>query len=164
MAGLSCAECGDGFADEWATACIRGHERMADEVSWAEPLPIRAAGGLTRPVAPAAGQRLQVLLTLDGGPITVDRTDFVLGRQRTADSPLADQLDNYPNVSRKHVQVQVFPDHFLVVDEGSTNNTFIGDRPIKGTGPQRLEARASLRLARNCTLKLAILGDPGSLR
>lgn len=164
MAGLICTQCGDGFADAWATACLRGHERMGGQVNWAEPLPIQAVDGRVRAASPAAGQQPQVLLTMDGRPITVARTNFVLGRQRTADSPLADLLDNYPNVSRKHVQVQVFPDYFLVVDEVSTNNTFIGDRPIKGTGPQRLGVRGSLRLARNCTLTLAILGGPVSRR
>lgn len=163
MAGLTCAQCGHVFVDEWATTCVNGHERMSDEVSWAEPQPIQSSG-TSQPVTPAADHQLQVLVNLDGRAVTIARNDFVLGRQRTADSPLAHLLDNYPNVSRNHVQVSVLPDHFLIVDEISTNNTFVDETPIRGSGPQRLEARGSLRLARNCYLSLAILDDPAGRR
>ncbi|MFC5262301.1 FHA domain-containing protein [Kribbella qitaiheensis] len=128
------------------------------------PQPIRnaeqlRAGSVPGLEAPPGGAT--VLIELDGSPVSVTATVFVLGRQPGPDSPLADRLANYPNVSRRHARITVVGDHFQVEDDSSLNNTFVNGVPIKGEGPHPLESRGILRLARNCHLTLTVAQLPG---
>ena len=53
--------------------------------------------------------------------------------------PLSD-----PQVSRHHAQVRPSPEGFRVVDLGSTNGTYLNERPL--TGPQPLHAGDRIRI------------------
>jgi hypothetical protein len=163
VAAVRCSTCGRERTDEFATRCPAGHDLYHDE----EPRPKRirtrdeVPGGGAVTKSPLQGlHRATVIIRLDGAPVTITGDRFLLGRPAQVDSPLATALARYPNVSRKHVEVSVVVDHFLVDDPISTNNTFIDGHPIRGKGPQPLPNNGVLRLARNCELTMTIVRPP----
>lgn len=65
-------------------------------------------------------------------------SNFNVGRDPEF-SPIAKELTTFDGVSRKHASFQVVGTIATVTDEGSTNKTFINERPCEPSQPQRLE-------------------------
>lgn len=110
--------------------------------------PAKASGGAGASAAPAhapapdativskkgaglqlpAGKRVAVSVTngpLKGKVFPFSKPRMVLGR---AD---ADIVIDDPEISRKHCAVEVYADHALLVDLGSTNGTFVDDNRVE---------------------------------
>jgi diguanylate cyclase (GGDEF)-like protein len=64
-----------------------------------------------------------------------------IGRGDDCDIPLY-----HPSVSRRHAQIELSDDGFRVLDLGSTNGTFVNDRPV--IVAENLEAQADVLIAR----------------
>ncbi len=92
------------------------------------------------------GPRRAQLVVVEGSdrgraaPLTEDR-DCRVGTARDCDLVLTDE-----RVSGHHLRVRLEPDHFLVVDEGSTNGTHYQGSRIQEA---RLPAGASLKVGRS---------------
>ena len=70
----------------------------------------------------------EIIVTKGGAEImrkTVRPDEYVIGREPGCDVPLEDEL-----VSWRHAQLTVNSDHVLIEDLGSSNGTFVADRPI----------------------------------
>ena len=75
----------------------------------------------------------------------------MLGREN---SPLADRLGAYPNVSRLHAEVRSDGRVLTVVDLGSTNGTFLNDEQIPPRTPTPARPGDRLRLAASLTVEV----------
>lgn len=72
----------------------------------------------------AEGFRYSLREAVSGRTFSIGRPQVTIGR-----SGVDINLDD-PEVSRKHCIIQVFGDHLVVIDDDSTNGTFVGDRKI----------------------------------
>jgi hypothetical protein len=138
----------DGLAD---AAVDNSAEEMSEAAAVAPPATPPAAAPVVAPVIPApadmyvpSGQDtapsvalptvIHELVVRRPGPIGLGGDDIVipladgvtvLGRALDADVRLED-----PGVSRRHAEVHVDADTAAVLDLGSTNGTFVNDRPV----------------------------------
>lgn len=79
---------------------------------------------------------------------------LVLGRD-PEQSPLAERLNAYPAISRRHARVWVAADgQVWVEDLDSMNGTFIDNEPLISGQPRSLQLGATLRLASALRLQL----------
>jgi len=91
---------------------------------------------------------LSVLVRNPGGggdppPLTFDGDRIVLGRGAFADVRLPD-----PSVSSRHATVRAIAGEYLLVDEGSTNGTFVGGVRLAPQTPRSLRSGDLVRLGR----------------
>ncbi|HRG97819.1 MAG TPA: FHA domain-containing protein, partial [Polyangiaceae bacterium] len=75
--------------------------------------------------------------------ITFDATRVVLGRAASADLVLPES-----SVSQRHASIRTSGAEYAVVDEGSTNGTFVGDVRLTPHVPRTLRSGDRLRLGR----------------
>jgi hypothetical protein len=94
-------------------------------------------------------------LRFDWGPVAVgtDRP-LVVGRE---DSPIADRLGDYTNISRRHAEIRCDGTTLTVVDLKSTNGTFINDERIEPGTPARARPGDRVRFA--ARLEALVTGD-----
>jgi len=71
-------------------------------------------------------------------------TPLLIGREN---SPLAERLARYPNVSRRHAELTLDGGAVLVTDLDSANGTFVNDERIAPHVPVRAKAGDRLRFA-----------------
>ncbi|GAA2851039.1 hypothetical protein Acy02nite_34460 [Actinoplanes cyaneus] len=69
---------------------------------------------------------------------------LVVGREN---SPLADRITGYPNVSRQHAEIRSDGTALTVVDLGSMNGTFVNDRRLPPREPTAVRAGDRVRFA-----------------
>ena len=86
--------------------------------------------------------------------ITFDASRIVIGRASSSDVRLPDT-----SVSPRHLIIQQRGNRFAIVDEGSTNGTFVGRTKLSPKAPQVVEERAFVRAGR-FVLEIAI--GPGN--
>ncbi|WP_280507946.1 alpha/beta fold hydrolase [Nocardia flavorosea] len=78
--------------------------------------------------------------------------DLVIGREN---SPLADRLTQYPDISRRHATIGLDESgRVWIRDEGSTNGTFVDEKPIPRGENLIVGEHAVIRLGRNYRLVL----------
>lgn len=156
-----CPECGCAV-DEFADQCPNGHP-LSDDAPL-EPLPPRPVVAEPKPASTShEDARLgapHTLVRIDGTGFMVKGNQFVLGRKTEEPGLAAHLADRYPNVSRAHLTVGVYPTHFVLTDT-SINGTFRDD----GTRLPRdtavtFASPCEIRLARNCQIRLQVA--PGS--
>lgn len=172
---LPAVQVGSQGEDSKAIGADVGNSRTADPTPGTQDAVVRAyEDDLPAPQAPAdsrsidtgptveapAGRHLtgRVLVTIGGRkPVAVDADQFWLGRQLGENSPLADVLALYPNVSRRHARVTVAGAHINIIDGGSLNGTFVDGVRLQGSSPHRIGARGEVQLARNCKVAMRIV-------
>ena len=81
---------------------------------------------------------------------------LAIGRE---DSPLARNLAQYPNVSRRHAELAATAGSVTVTDLGSANGTFVNDRRIEPRSGVAAQAGDRVRLAAD--LVILIRGGGG---
>lgn len=109
-------------------------------------------GGTELPPAPAVSSSV-LRLCVVGGPDSGRTLALAPGRHVIGRSPEASLTLDDPDLSRRHLAVTVTPEGLLVHDLGSTNGTFVDDRPIGSAGSycrpgQRLTAGSSTFVVR----------------
>ncbi len=82
---------------------------------------------------------------------------LAIGRE---DSPLATNLAQYPNVSRRHAELAAADGSVTVTDLGSANGTFVNDRRVEPRNGVAAQAGDRVRLAAD----LVILVRAGGAR
>ena len=100
------------------------------------------------PAAPAASQVLALVLP-DGREVRLEGDVLTLGRDRTSDIPLADNM-----VSRRHARLRVSPQGVEVEDLGSTNGTFVNGQRLAPAVARRLQAGDRLGLGTKLVLRV----------
>ncbi len=75
--------------------------------------------------------------------ITFDTPRIVIGRASSSDVRLPDA-----SVSPRHLTIQQRGNRFAIVDEGSTNGTFVGRAKLSPKAPQVVDQRAFVRAGR----------------
>ena len=73
--------------------------------------------------------------------------EYVIGRE-----PGVDFHADTPLLSRQHARLTINYDHLLLEDLGSSNGTFVNERPV--TAPVRLFPNQSIRLGPDITLEV----------
>ncbi|MDG4597683.1 MAG: FHA domain-containing protein [Candidatus Contendobacter sp.] len=74
-------------------------------------------------------------------------------------SPLAARLNAYPNISRRHAELQRVAQGISVHDLGSVNGTFVAGQRITPDAPVLLEHNTRLRFARDLDVHLKIIRE-----
>ncbi|CAK0741186.1 FHA domain-containing protein [Gammaproteobacteria bacterium] len=64
-------------------------------------------------------------------------------------SPLAERLDAYDNISRRHAELRRDGSAVWIEDLGSTNGTFVDEQRLVPHQPRRMEGNFTIRLARD---------------
>jgi predicted component of type VI protein secretion system len=90
----------------------------------------------------------------EGEQIDFDRT-VVVGRHE------ADVVIDDPELSRRHLQIQVVEDGLIIEDLGSTNGTFVDERPIDA--PTHLGQGDRFTLG-TTIIEVEFVADPGATR
>ncbi len=133
------------------------------------PKPAAAGPGCGDPdcrnggVPPAAGCRACGLtgaaattLRFPWGPVPVEAGgSLLIGREN---SPIADRLTDYSNISRRHARVHSDGTSLTVEDLDSTNGTFVNDKQVPARTPTPAKAGDRVRFA--ATLEATVLGTP----
>jgi hypothetical protein len=88
-----------------------------------------------------------IVITWPWGAETLDQ-ELIVGRDPT-DSPLADRLAGYSNISRRHVRLRPTAEGLWVEDLGSTNGVLVNERRLTPHQPFLLVESGSLRLAKD---------------
>jgi pSer/pThr/pTyr-binding forkhead associated (FHA) protein len=111
----------------------------------AAPAPAAPAPAAPAPAAPAAPKRapLATLEVITGGPLKgltfeIHSALTNIGRGEHNDVALPDE-----SVSDSHAKIQKRADGWWIVDQGSTNGTYVGGRRVEGE--QRIEGAPDLR-------------------
>jgi hypothetical protein len=112
--------------------------------------PIEAAQGCPT----ASGEIRQVVLQFPWGPVEI-RGELPIGRD-AAFSCLAQPLQPYDNVSRRHAYVRVKPTVVVVYDVGTMNGTYVNDIEIPRNQEVPLRDGDRLRFAKDITATLRI--------
>ena len=88
----------------------------------------------------------------------ISRSPFTIG----ADSQVVDLVVDHPKVSGKHATIQVYPKgRVFLVDEGSSNGTFVDDRRLEPRERVPLEVSQEVSLSRHVRFRLE---QPGRSR
>lgn len=87
----------------------------------------------------------QIVITWPWGAETLDQ-ELIVGRD-PKDSPLADRLAGYSNISRRHVRLRPTAERLWVEDLGSTNGVLVNETRLMPHQPFLLAESGSLRLA-----------------
>jgi hypothetical protein len=113
--------------------------------------------GMPAPAAngPGTTEAIAMLVWPWGGCTPIDRV-LRIGRDPEF-SPFARQLWADPRISRRHAEVEPGPEGIVVRDLGSSNGTYVGDRPVPQRGSMLLGDDVQLRFGTNLTVKLVFL-------
>ena len=119
----------------------------AEEAAYAEPESAAAPGRRGRKAAaqaeraPKGHPRLEVVAAMGHEPGTIFdvASGLTLGRASTADITVDDSY-----ASSTHARVYPRGEHVYVEDAGSTNGTYLNDRPLRR--PERLNAADTVRI------------------
>ncbi|MEV6414976.1 FHA domain-containing protein [Kribbella sp. NPDC051718] len=106
-----------------------------------------------------AGPRISsVRLVLPGGATVevVPGRDLVIGRD-SLDARIADGLDPYDGVSRRHAELTVSDTCATVTDLGSTNGTFVNGARAAAAGVPLEPGHHQLRLGRQAVIAVDVL-------
>jgi serine/threonine protein kinase len=103
-----------------------------------------------KPPAPAS---LKLLLP-DGREFALVKGTLTLGRDPARDVVLHDI-----QVSRHHATLHIAAGGVRVTDQGSTNGTFVNDKPLKPRTPCPLQPGDTLRLGKNLAMHLEVSAD-----
>jgi len=93
---------------------------------------------------------------LDGRTADIQLSSFMLGRE--PESPLAEELSRYLNVSRRHLLVAIQGERTMITDLGSTNGTYVDGHPISPWQPSEVLEGQTIRLGADCALRLSTRG------
>jgi hypothetical protein len=115
----------------------------------APPPQISATRG--SPASVTAAPEGALTLRFPDGTLPVVQLPIVLGRD-PARSPAADLCARFDNVSRVHCELSSDGGALTVRDLGSSNGTFVDDRPVAATAP--LHPGAVLRLGRDLCIEV----------
>jgi hypothetical protein len=108
-------------------------------------LPAAGCRHCGRGIAAAPKAAAGVTLTFPWGSESLSAgTPLLIGREN---SPLAERLARYPNVSRRHAELTLDGDAVLVTDFDSANGTFLNDERIAPREAVRARAGDRLRFA-----------------
>jgi hypothetical protein len=95
-------------------------------------------------------------LSFPWGPEPVEAGgSLLIGREN---SPIADRLAGYANISRRHARVYSDGTSLTVEDLDSTNGTYVNDRKVTPRTPTPVQAGDRVRFA--ATLEATVPGTP----
>ena len=147
-ATATCPACGATIPDSANLVCVDCLEPLAPRPSGASVARTRRAGTALR-------------LLFPGKPVDVPQPGLVLLGRDPDQSPVANLFTAHDNVSRKHASVGVEPDGTAWVrDEGSTNGTFVNNKPVLGGHTAPLTHGDQLRFASDVVARVE-LGHTG---
>lgn len=86
------------------------------------------------------------------GPVRLD-IQLCIGRDPEF-SPLAQQLNQYPNISRQHAEITITPQGLRLLDRGSSNGTFLNSRRLSPGEDAPIEIGSTLGFGRDLKARL----------
>lgn len=147
------AKLGDGRTPLAALADSLGRDESRDRNAEPEPLTWSASKA-------AAGETLVLDSVGIVPPITfsVDHVPFIIGRKEGAVDGLVP--GEYMRVGRRHCRIERTGDRYQVVDENSTNGTWVNDERLRPLVPETLSQGDVLRVA-NLSFTVKLTGGYG---
>jgi pSer/pThr/pTyr-binding forkhead associated (FHA) protein len=88
------------------------------------------------------------------GEAAIDRK-LIIGRDLEA-SPLAAQLQQYSNLSRRHARLWPTAEGLWIEDLGSTNGVFVNEKRLTPHQPLLLTESGLLRLAKDFVVRVRV--------
>jgi len=125
------------------------------------PVPCVHCAALLPPASaacPYCGESLEIearwMVEWPWGEAAIDR-ELMIGRDLEA-SPLAAQLQQYRNLSRRHARLWPTAEGLWIEDLGSTNGVFVNEKRLTPHQPLLLTESGLLRLAKDFVVRLRV--------
>ena len=100
------------------------------------------------------GMKARLILEWPWGEASIDR-ELIVGRDPES-SPLAIQLQQYGNLSRRHARLWPAADGVWIEDLGSTNGVFVNEKRLTPYQPLLLAESGLLRLAKDFVVRVRV--------
>jgi len=158
---IRCTQCGVSVAHISLTEAAPPALAASTEKT---PVPCAQCEALIPPesaVCPYCGESLRMearlMIEWPWGEAAIDR-ELIVGRDPDC-SPLAAQLQQYGNLSRRHARLWPAAEGLWIEDLGSTNGVFVNGKPLTPHQPLLLTESGQVRLAKDFVVQVRVGRD-----
>ncbi len=158
LAVIRCTQCGVSVAHISLTEAAPLALAASTEKT---PIPCAKCEALIPPASAACpycgesfGMAVRLIVEWPWGEEAIDR-ELIIGRD-LACSPLAERLQNYGNLSRRHARLWPAVDGVWIEDLGSTNGVFVNEKRLTPHQPLLVTESGLLRLAKDFVVRVRV--------